>query len=138
MRHYIPENLVSRYDSSSLKKQAGAGLIRFIFCFALLGFTSVIATKLAPVYIDYFRIKTSLHELRQDGDILHRETEEILDFLQKNWERNQVTTVTLDQVHIDRQDNHVKIEVQYDVIKPILGNVEALLHFNDNIELTDR
>ena len=124
--------------SIHLRKQAGRGLPGFILCFGLVGLTSIVGSRLIPVYIDHFRIKASLHELSQDGGILHQETGEILDFLQQNWSQNKVTTVASDSVHIERLQNKLKIDVRYDVVKPILGNVDAVIHFDDAVIITGK
>ena len=120
---------------NTYRRQTGRGLTGFIFCFALLGFTALIGLRLIPVYVDYFQIKASLHELSRDGDLINRSTEEILDFLQKNWQRNRVAALAPEQIHIDKQPHHVQVRIQYDVTKTILGNVDAVMHFNDSIDI---
>ncbi len=115
--------------------QAGSGLVQFFFCFALLGIVALISVRLAPVYVENMQIKLSLDELKHDGDLLNRNNDEIMAFLQKNWERNRVISVTTEQVRIDRKQNSLKLELVYDVVKPMVGNIDSVLHFHDGFEV---
>lgn len=117
-------------------RQSGRGLLGFLFCFALLGFTVLAGTRLVPVYTENLKIKFSLLELKHDGDLLNKNNAEIVDFLRRNWDRNQVSTVTPEQVHIERYPHGLAIELTYDVVKPMAGNIDTVLHFHDGFEIT--
>lgn len=116
-------------------EQTGRSLTGFLFCFALLGVVTLIGVRLVPVYVEHLRIRLSLEQLRHDGDLLNKNDDQIRTYLDKNWARNGVTAITVGQVRIDRTQNSLKLELAYDVIKPMAGNIDTVLHFRDGFEV---
>lgn len=119
----------------SLSKQGGLTFISFILLIGFVGFFAMLGIKLIPVYLEHYKVVSILKNLESDKDLASRSRDELLATLDKRWNIDMVESVTRDNVTITKDIYHVKIEVAYDVSKPILGNVDAVMHFYDSIEV---
>lgn len=119
----------------SRHEQSGTGLAGFVICFTLLGIVALIGARLLPVYIENLKVSLSLQALKRDGDLINRSNDEILAFLRRNWERNQIASVTPDQIRIERTRETLKVELVYDVVRPMAGNIDTVFHFRDSFEV---
>ena len=115
-------------------RQTGMTLIGFLLTFVLIGFFTVLVLKLAPIYLEHFKVVTSLNSLKKEPDLGAKTKDEILTMLQKRWDINAIDHVSAKDVKIAKQGGHVKIQVAYEVVEHIMGNVDALVYFDDAIE----
>ncbi|HYE36541.1 DUF4845 domain-containing protein [Methylocaldum sp.] len=116
-------------------RQRGLTVTGFLFVLFLIGFFSLLVLKIGPVYLEHYKVASSLESLKKDNDIASKSREEILSLLQKRWEINMVERVTAKDVKITKQGAYLKIQITYDVAEHLFGNVDALLHFNDLLEV---
>ncbi|MBP1148993.1 DUF4845 domain-containing protein [Methylocaldum sp. RMAD-M] len=116
-------------------RQSGLTLIGFLFVLFLIGFFSLLVLKIGPVYLEHYKVVSSLESLKKDNDLASKTRDEILTLLQKRWEINMVERVSTKDVKIIKEGSYLKIEIAYDVAEHLFGNVDALLHFNDLIEV---
>jgi hypothetical protein len=116
-------------------RQTGMTLIGFLLMFALIGFFTLLVLKLVPIYLEHFKIVSSLNSLQKEPDLGVKTKEEILSLLQKRWNINMVDDVTAKDVQITKQGGHVKVQVAYEAVEHIMGNVDALVSFDDAIEV---
>lgn len=115
--------------------QRGMTFIGFVLLMILIGFVAMLALKLTPIYLDHYKVVASLESLASDKDLASRSRNEIIASLGKRWEIDMIDSVTKDDVVITKDINHLKIQIVYDVTKPIMGNVDVLIHFDDAIEV---
>jgi len=116
-------------------RQKGLTLVGFLLVLFLIGFFSLLVLKIGPVYLEHYKVVSSLESLKKDNEITSKSREEILTLLQKRWEINMVERVTAKDVKITKQGSYLKVEIAYDVAEHLFGNVDALLHFNDLLEV---
>ncbi|MGX2039563.1 DUF4845 domain-containing protein [Methylocaldum sp. MU1018] len=116
-------------------RQKGLTATGFLFNLFLIGFFSLLVLKIGPVYLEHYKVASSLESLKKDSDIALKSREEILSLLQKRWEINMVERVTTKDVTITKQGSYLKVQIAYDVAEHLFGNVDALLHFNDLLEI---
>ncbi|MGZ8216046.1 DUF4845 domain-containing protein [Methylomagnum sp.] len=115
--------------------QRGITFIGFVLLMVGVGFVALVALKLAPVYLDHYKVVSVLKSLENDKDLASRSRDEILRTFEKRWDIDMIDSVTRDDVTIIKDIHHIKVQIAYDVTKPILGNVDALIHFDDAIEV---
>lgn len=115
--------------------QNGLTLIGFLWVAFLIGFFSLLVLKIGPIYLEHYKVASSLESLKKENDIASKSRDEILNLLQKRWEINMVERVTTKDVKIIKDGSYLKVEIAYDVAQHLFGNVDALLHFNDLIEV---
>jgi hypothetical protein len=123
---------------SAPQRQHGLTFISFAALMAVAGFFMMLLFRIGPVYLNHYKVRSSLESLKSDQELLEKTREEILKTLEKRWDINMVDTVTAKDVKITRSDGILRVQVAYDVVKPIMGNVDALIHFDEQVEVERR
>ncbi len=117
-------------------RQKGMTLIGFAVIFVVVGFFLLLGLKLVPVYLDHMKVKSSLDGLKSESGLAEKSASEIKKMLQKRWDINSISDMTAeDAVYIEKKNGILTIEVVYEVEKPVLGNMYALMKFDDSITL---
>ncbi|MDD2767210.1 MAG: DUF4845 domain-containing protein [Methylococcus sp.] len=120
------------------RDQRGLTFISFVLVMGVAGFFLLLLFRIGPVYLNHYKVRSSLESLKSDQELLEKSREDILKTLEKRWDINMVNTVTTKDVIITRGDGVLRVQVAYEVVKPIMGNVDALIHFDDQIKVERR
>ncbi|QFY42889.1 DUF4845 domain-containing protein [Candidatus Methylospira mobilis] len=111
------------------------GRIGFFGVFALIGIFAAVAVKVVPVYIEHFHAKAVLMQLSSELARGEKSEEEIIGLLQQRWQLEQVDDIAREDIMIQSQpDGRHQIRIAYDVVVPLVGNLSALIFFDDSTE----
>jgi hypothetical protein len=113
--------------------QAGMTMISFLLLLGLLGICSVVLVRVAPIYFDHYMIRSTLQSLESDRDLRNKSREEIFELLRRRWEINNVDDVTTGNVKLERDDQALKLKLRYDVVRHVLGNLDVVVRFDDEV-----
>jgi len=123
---------------SMTNRQNGMTLISFLAVFVVAGFLVLLTLKLVPVYLDHMKVKSSLEGLKTEAGLADKPAQEIRKMLQKRWDINSIQDLSADEsVFIEKKNGVVKIQIAYEVEKPVMGNMSALMKFEDSITVGD-
>ena len=135
-RTTFPARAVERMGHGRrMRRQRGMTLISFLLLLGLLGVTAVVLVRVAPIYFQHYMIRSTLQSLADDRDLGSKTREEIYELLRRRWEINDIEEVTTRDVKLERTDDSLKVKLRYDVVRPILGNLDVLVHFDDAVEI---
>jgi len=121
-----------------LKLQRGMTLLSVCMLLGLIAFFTLLILKIGPIYLDHYKVKTAVTELEDDSAILRKSALGIKASLLARLNINAVTSVTKHDIKVYKQADYVKVTVDYEVTRNILGNLDVLVYFNDEIEVTNR
>jgi hypothetical protein len=114
----------------SLKKQAGATMLGVMFVAAALVFVALIAMKVFPAYQEYYSVKTVLVSLNKEP-LSSMSKKEIQDSFDRRANTSYVTVVTGTDLTIEKNSaGETVASVEYQVIKPLFGNISILIDFS--------
>ena len=119
----------------SLKRQQGLTFISLILVIGLIAFFTLLVLKIAPIYIDHGKVASALAALKKTTDIETKSEHEVRDSLNKRFNMNYVYDVTQDDIKVTKYGNYLKVVIEYEVAKKIVGNLSVLVEFNDVIEV---
>lgn len=119
----------------SVKRQQGMTLISLILVLGLIGFFALLVLKIAPIYLDHSKITAALEAVKESVDVETKSDYEIREMLRKRFDLNYVYDVSAQDIVITKSGNYLKVEIQYDVIKKIMGNLSVLVEFDDVMEV---
>lgn len=119
----------------SPQHQQGLTFISLIFVLGLIGFFILLVLKIGPIYLDHSKVANALSALEKSTDIATRSVPEVRQSLDKRFNISYVTAVTQEDVKITKSDNYLKVEIEYEVVKKIVGNLSVLVEFYDFIEV---
>jgi len=114
-----------------IKKQRGATGITIALGLVLLAFFVLIAVTLWPIYMEYFSVSSHLNRLGSDPNVKSMSKDEILKSLEKRFGIDDVKNVGRKDIIITGEaGSGYEVEVDYEVRKQFLGNVELVVVFN--------
>jgi len=117
------------------KRQQGFTFISLIFILGLIVFFVLLGLKIGPIYLDHSKVVSTLSELKRTPGIEEQSESEIRKSLSKHFDMNYVNDVTQENITISRHENYLKIVIEYEVVKNIVGNLSVLVAFNDVMEI---
>ena len=120
------------------RTQGGITLIGFIIVLALVGFFAYVAMKLVPMYSEYYAVKQALKGLQQEPGIANRDPAKIQDLFFRRLYISYAENVKAENVKIERVDGGWNMSVDYEVRKPLMGNLDVVGMFQASERLTNQ
>jgi hypothetical protein len=118
----------------SLKRQQGLTLISLVFILGLIGFFVMLTLKIVPIYLDHGKVKSALEALKATPELQTKSEYEIRDSLNKRFSINYVYDVKPENIKVLKHGNYVKVDIEYETVVALAGNLSALAEFHDTIE----
>ncbi|MDP2071041.1 DUF4845 domain-containing protein [Methylotenera sp.] len=114
----------------SAKKQAGATLLGMLFVGGLIVFVALIAMKIFPAYQEYFSVKTVMRAMNKEP-LSTMSKREIQDSFNRRADTGYITVIKGADLSIDKNSSgETVVSAQYQVVKPLFGNISVLMDFN--------
>lgn len=118
----------------SPKHQQGLTLISIIFILGLIGFFVMLTLKIVPIYLDHNKVASALTALKATPDIQTKTEAEIRESLSKRFNINYVYDVKKEDIAIIKRGNYVKVDIEYETVVKLFGNLSVLAEFHDAFE----
>ena len=120
---------------SSPYKQRGLTFISLVFVLGIIAFFTLLVLKIAPIYFNHSKVINALEAVENSTDIISQPRSQILSSLHKRFDMNYVEYVTDDDITIVAQPGYVKVDIDYERVEPIMGNLSVLVEFHNGFEL---
>lgn len=118
------------------RTQSGITLIGFLVVLAVAGFFAYVGMKLFPMYQEFYSVKSALRGLANEPGIATQDPAKIQDLFFRRLYINYSDNVKPENVKLSRGDRGWKMEVNYEVRKPMIYNIDVVGKFNAVQELT--
>lgn len=114
--------------------QRGMTYLGMMFLMVVIAFFAVIVIKVVPVYLENYKVKSSLTSLASDpgGDLAKMSNADLEKRLLARFDINDVEHVTKDDITIRKEDGNTVIEVDYEARVPLFMNIDLVARFPDN------
>jgi len=122
----------------SIHRQRGMTPIGWILVLLLIAFFTLIALKLVPIYIESFTVGSVISDLKNEPGITSMNSREITSIINKRFDINTITSVSADDIYVEKLGDKMTISAEYEVRKPMLGNVDIMVSFNKTVEVPVR
>lgn len=123
---------------ASLRKQRGLTLISIGFILGLIGFFVLLFLKIAPLYFNNSKVKTAVEGVKNTTDIVSKSRPEIKAALRKRLDMNYADNIKDEDITLIAQPGYVKLDVDYERVEPIVGNLSVLVVFHEGFEVGSR
>jgi Domain of unknown function (DUF4845) len=120
------------------RTQSGMTLIAFVIVLAVVGLFAYIAMKLVPMYSEYYAVKQALKGLAAEPGIADQDPAKIQDLFFRRLYISYAEDVKPEHVKITRGDNGWKMDVNYELRKPMIANLDVVGKFSASENLTRR
>ncbi len=120
---------------STIKRQQGLTLISILFILGFLAFCILLIFKIVPIYIDHNKVANALKEVKAMSGVETKSESQIRSSLDKQFNMNYVYDVTQDDIKVVKHGTYLKVQIEYEVVRKLFGNLSVLAEFNDEIEV---
>jgi hypothetical protein len=120
------------------RKQGGITLMSFIVVLAVVGFAAYIGMKLFPMYQEYYSVRTAAKSLAAEPGVGDMDPSKIQDLFFRRLYISYSENVKAENVKIERIDNGWNLKVNYEVRRPLVGNLDVVGVFDVSQDMTRR
>ena len=118
-------------------RQRGLSFLGLIALVGMLGFAAVIGLKLIPVYIDSWKIDTIMTAVISQPGVNDQSRQEVIESMLKRLDIDAVDGVNYsnykEHLTVIKRKNNITINVTYDIITPLIGNLSLLAVFEKSV-----
>jgi len=100
----------------------------------LILFFSLIGVRLAPLYLEAYKVKAVLDSMATNDQIAGMKLRDIRQLLSKRFDVENIRKVSPDDVLVDQEDGFIIIEADYELRAPLMGNLDGVAKFYYAVE----
>jgi len=120
-------------------KSEGLTFITIVILLMVIGFFTLLALKIGPIYYDNSLVKSAIAGLKDEPSLMTMSKREITSSLEKRFNVSYVKDVTANDVIVTKRGKgYLKVALDYEVVENIAGNLDVLVSFSDGFEVGDR
>ncbi|WP_275099334.1 DUF4845 domain-containing protein [Sedimenticola hydrogenitrophicus] len=102
---------------------------------ALILFFALLGMKIGPIYLENLTVKDVVESLKDEPLITKRSALEVKKMIIHRLDINGVYDLAADHVTVKKSPGIMKVDITYTVQKKMVGNLDILVSFSDQIEL---
>ncbi|MCW8899448.1 MAG: DUF4845 domain-containing protein [Gammaproteobacteria bacterium] len=115
-------------------KQKGMTGVSIMALLVLIAFVAITLLKIMPIYFDSFKVGDVVSGMKEERGLGDKTNNEITTMILRRLDVNMVSDVTKEHIYIEKTKNDVLIEVDYEVRKPMFGNLDVIISFKKSVE----
>ncbi len=126
-------------NSSSRSRQAGFTIWQWVVIVLVGGFLLTVGFSLAPLYINNYTVRATVQALQNEPELGRKSTQEIRMAVERKFDVNQIEAIQAvcrDKARpcmkVEKTKTHLIIDANYEARTHVMGNVDAVVMFNDN------
>ena len=120
------------------RKQSGLSLVGFLVVLAVVGFAAYVGMKLFPMYQEYYSVQSAMKGLANEPGVADMDPAKVQDLFFRRLYINYSENVKPQNVKFERMEGGWKMRVNYEVRRPLVGNLDVVGKFDKTQELTRR
>ena len=120
------------------RKQSGLSLVGFLVVLAVVGFAAYVGMKLFPMYQEYYSVQSAMKGLANEPGVADMDPAKIQDLFFRRLYINYSENVKPQNVKFERTEGGWKMRVNYEVRRPLVGNLDVVGKFDKTQDLTRR
>ena len=120
------------------RKQSGLSLVGFLVVLAVVGFAAYVGMKLFPMYQEYYSVQSAMKGLANEPGVADMDPAKVQDLFFRRLYINYSENVKPQNVKFERMEGGWKMRVNYEVRRPLVGNLDVVGKFDKTQDLTRR
>ena len=120
------------------RKQSGLSLVGFLVVLAVVGFAAYVGMKLFPMYQEYYSVQSAMKGLANEPGVADMDPAKVQDLFFRRLDINYSESVKPQNVKFERMEGGWKMRVNYEVRRPLVGNLDVVGKFDKAQDLTRR
>jgi hypothetical protein len=131
----IPKPVTRHIILRQYKCQDGMTMIGVALILFLIGFFTMLAVRLFPVYMENFNVVSHLEHLADEAVGKSMSDQEVLSTLFKRFDIDDVKHVKREHIFIERDDKSMTVAIEYEVRTPAVGNIDMVVSFVEEVDI---
>lgn len=115
--------------------QQGMTAISMLLMVIVAGFFALLLLKLGPIYLENYKVKSVLASLKEERFSSQHSLRDIRTLIDKRLYINEVRRLKPNNIKLQKRDGKIHVEIVYDVREKIMANVDAIVSFQDILEI---
>jgi cytochrome c oxidase assembly protein Cox11 len=115
----------------SCERQAGMSIPGMLVIAIMVGFFVMCAIRMVPRYVEYLSVREIITTIAREHKIEEENIRDIRRRIETMFNTNQIYDLKPKDVEVYRKDGETFIDATYEVRIPIMGNIDAVMHFDD-------
>ncbi len=120
------------------KKQQGMTGLGWMTVIFLICFFAFVGIKLLPVYMENYSVKSIIKAVEQEPNIAKKSAAAVRALINKRLLINGIRDIKKEHISIKKFAGVLSVKIEYEVRKPLFGNMDAVMSFKDEFELASR
>jgi hypothetical protein len=120
------------------RREQGLTMISMALILGLIAFFTLLVLKIGPIYMDHSKVINSLAAVEATTDIETKSKREILNSLKKRFNFNYVYHINDEDITIIKQGEYLKVDIEYEVVQAMVGNLSVLVEFHEGFEVEEK
>ncbi|MEM6641244.1 MAG: DUF4845 domain-containing protein [Pseudomonadota bacterium] len=116
-------------------RQQGMTMIGWLIVLVIFGLFALAALRLVPIYLEQFRVSSSLDALSAEMTEPVSRKKEISTFLSKRFDVESIRAIQPQDVTIERKDDHWLVRATYDARAPYIGSLHFIVTTDKSVEI---
>lgn len=117
----------------SMHRQKGVTAIGWLIILGLIGFFTLLTLKMAPAYMEYYKIVSSLESLEEESGL--SSPADIRRLLNRRFNISYVESINERDVQIRSAGPLFKVTAKYESRVHLFGNVYVVMAFNKQVQV---
>lgn len=126
------EGQSSMKQSVGIRRQRGLTMLSWLFVLGIAVFFVLIGIKMVPTYLENYSVRQVLANMENDRTLRGGTQASIRESFFKRLRINSVFEFEKNWIKISKQKEGNLIEVDYEIRKPVLGNVSIVMAFSES------
>lgn len=115
-----------------VRKQNGMTMLSWLVVLAVAVFFTLIGIKMVPTYLENYSIKQVLENMENDRQVYKMSPLEMKNSFIKRLKINSVYEFDRNAIKIKKEKFGTSFSVDYEVRKPVAGNVSIIMAFSES------
>ena len=115
-----------------VNRQSGMTMMSWLIVLGILVFFMLIGIKMVPTYLENYSIKQVLENMENDRKVRSMTPGEMKKSFMKRLKINSVYEFDRDAIKIKKEKFGTKFSVDYEIRKPVAGNVSIVMVFSES------
>ena len=119
----------------SLNRQKGMTAIGWLIVLALIGFFVLLALRMVPAYMEYYKVVSTLESLEEETGWTDVSPQAIRRLLERRFDISYVQSITPRQVSIKPVGAYYNVSAKYSAREHLVGNVSVVMQFHKQVKV---
>ncbi|MDX1799670.1 MAG: DUF4845 domain-containing protein [Marinobacter sp.] len=127
---------MNKHSQHSPASQRGASTLGILVALLFFGSLLTLAIKIGPIYLDDLTIQEAVEGLNGTKGLSVMNAREVHKLINKRLTINNVRNLDPKAITVKADGNRVHINVEYEIRTGIISNIDAVVHFHHEYDMT--